>query len=187
MRVRLPPVAPTNRDDGRPWVQGIWGRPVGAEAVLSKLHALYQTMQDEREAYVANVIADLREGNDASLTGVDLVFLSDTITLGVGVEDLKDLGTALLCACTLAQRAMRLALREEPRLVYRGAIAVGSFRLAGPFIVGPAVDEAAELMEVAEGAFVWLTPSAQRAFDYGDFECWDLVPRHPVPVKGGDR
>jgi hypothetical protein len=44
----------------------------------------------------------------------------------------------------------------------RGAVAVGDFLAegSGPFIVGPAVDEAAEAMEASAGAFIMATSSA---------------------------
>jgi hypothetical protein len=37
---------------------------------------------------------------------------------------------------------------------------VGTFEIDENFLIGPAVDEAAECMNIAEGAFVWLTRSA---------------------------
>jgi hypothetical protein len=38
-------------------------------------------------------------------------------------------------------------------------VAFGDFLIEEPFILGPAVDEAAEAERVPEGAFVWLCPS----------------------------
>ena len=39
-------------------------------------------------------------------------------------------------------------------------MSVGFFAIEDNFILGPAVDEAAELMDAADGALVWLAPSA---------------------------
>ena len=53
-----------------------------------------------------------------------------------------------------------LALQEAPALAYRGCIAFGEFDMEEGFVIGGAVDEAAEHMEKAEGAFIWCAPSA---------------------------
>jgi hypothetical protein len=54
--------------------------------------------------------------------------------------------------------------------VLRGCITYGKYEhnttKTGSFIVGPAVDDAAENMEVSQGAFVWLQPEAAVLYRY---------------------
>lgn len=68
----------------------------------------------------------------------------------------------LICNSTI--RVLDIYLKGEPSLVLRGYITYGDYEhditKTGGFIVGPAVDDAAENMEVSEGAFVWLRPEA---------------------------
>ncbi len=68
----------------------------------------------------------------------------------------------LLCASTV--KVLDLYLEGEPSLVLRGCITYGQFEhdtiKTGSFIVGPAVDDAAEFSEISQGAFVWLHPDA---------------------------
>jgi hypothetical protein len=70
-------------------------------------------------------------------------------------------------------------------------MAVGRFEMAGNFIIGPAVDEAAESMDAANAAAVWLTPSAVRAWTTAEFHKDEVfsavVTPCVVPMKGGER
>jgi hypothetical protein len=52
----------------------------------------------------------------------------------------------------------------SPPLIYRGCISAGDFASNSIAFVGPAVDEAGAYHELAQGAFVFLTPSAVSAF-----------------------
>jgi hypothetical protein len=74
----------------------------------------------------------------------------------------------LICASTV--RVLDLYLEREPSLVLRGCITYGKYEhdttRTGSFIVGPAVDDAAEKMEVSQGAFVWLHPEAAELYRY---------------------
>jgi hypothetical protein len=74
----------------------------------------------------------------------------------------------LICASTI--RVLDLYLKGEPGLVLRGCINYGEYEHniieTGSFIVGPAVDDAAENMEVSQGAFVWLRPEAAALYRY---------------------
>ena len=66
----------------------------------------------------------------------------------------------VVCRCvSVGVRAAALATKP---VAYRGAVSVGYFAIEDNFILGPAVDEAAGLMEVADAAVVWLTPSAEK-------------------------
>lgn len=62
--------------------------------------------------------------------------------------------------CRAVQNILELFIREEPPLIMRGCVTFGEHVCKGSFLAGPAVDEAAEHLNIAEGAFVWLHPSA---------------------------
>jgi hypothetical protein len=107
------------------------------------------------------------------LKAVSFGFLSDTVFLGVVHKSSAELQSgaseemldafAVNAAARFIANAIRLAARGEPAWAYRGAIAVGDFETepSSSFFVGPAVDEAAECMNAAQGGFVWVTPRAR--------------------------
>jgi hypothetical protein len=70
--------------------------------------------------------------------------------------------------------------------MYRGVVTFGEAAIEENFVVGPAVDEAAEAMNAAQGALVWLTPSALGVFRPSEPAVHPLV-GYEVPLKGGDR
>ena len=111
-----------------------------------------------------------------------MTFLSDTIA--IGIWDCRDADMALGLMGELVDVAIQSALRTEPFVNLRGVVTYGAFRIEGNFIVGPAVDEAAELEKAAEAALVWLAPSALTV-------CVDdnnpYLARIAVPMKGGQR
>lgn len=138
-----------------------------------------------------------------------LCFLSDTIVVASSITPSPDVETtpsmqalydpnALFDVSNAVAGLQRWMLKSSigPPLAYRGAIAFGEFVIRGPFMIGPAVDEAAESEKWAEGALAWFCPSALRRFEtslqfplFGsprpgrDFpvKYWD------VPLKGGKR
>jgi hypothetical protein len=73
---------------------------------------------------------------------------------------------------------------------YRGAVSVGKFAIDETFLLGPAVDEAAELMDLADGPFVWLAPTAFHLGSFGGSTGVDwerLALKYAVPLKEGRR
>jgi hypothetical protein len=102
--------------------------------------------------------------------------LSDSVAISLRYEDdstrdktrEKSYLVWLICASTI--RVLDLYLKGEPGLVLRGCITYGEYEHntteTGSFIVGPAVDDAAENMEVCQGAFVWLHPTAAEKYRY---------------------
>jgi hypothetical protein len=63
----------------------------------------------------------------------------------------------------------------------------GDLLVDGSFLLGRAVDDVAEYYEAAEGAFVWLMPSADR-LDAAPYppNAWDTMAfKYGVPLKGG--
>jgi hypothetical protein len=91
------------------------------------------------------------------------------------------------CVCGL----VKTALFCEPPLLYRGVVTVGNFEIDENFLLGPAVDEAAELMDLADGPFVWLAPTADtlgHVIRETANDLWkEMAISFPVPLKGGRR
>jgi len=151
--------------------RGIWDRHA-AEGVLDKLKYL---------ASEANEAVEGPLGSLDYLFDVDkqIRFLSDTVVLSCAVQtsqaadsrsfnpDERDhLPTfsdflAVWYVCEIAARFVSAGIAEgEPPLAYRGAIAFNEFEIRDQFMIGPAIDEAAQSERLAEAALVWLCPSA---------------------------
>ena len=92
-----------------------------------------------------------------------VLFLSDTLVVGVDAPQAEkllppDKGRLIHAACMVAQKVAMDLLDMQPPLASRGCATFGRFDMAGNFLIGPAVDEAAELHELADGAFLWIPP-----------------------------
>jgi hypothetical protein len=157
--------------------------------VIKKLRALKHAMAQQTKT-----TKPLRRTGPYITESADVSFLSDTIVVSVrpgrrlpipplaGAQH----GRAVLAAAFYASSVMNEASRsQEPHLAYRGAIGFGQCLKDGAFIIGPAVDEVVSVMDRAQGAFVWLAPSALRAWKAAGIEIGLLVP-YAVPLKGGD-
>lgn len=118
-------------------------------------------------------------------------------------------GFLILTMCGLVSGILRLFLEEEPPLVLRGCISFGPHTSDRQFLVGPAVDRAAEHEPLSEGAFVWLLPDAAKHLTRSlprliDFAIGEMEARkedrdaarnlisatvmdfnYPMPIKGG--
>lgn len=139
-----------------------------------------------------------------------LRFLSDTIVIASSITANPEAEAspsmlagydrdALFDVCNAVAGLQRWMLRSAlgPPLAYRGAIAFGEFLIRGSFLIGPAVDEAAEAEKLAEGALVWFCPSAlKRLTNSLGFDLpgaarpgRDFPVKLPwaVPLKGGHR
>lgn len=66
----------------------------------------------------------------------------------------------MLSGSLIATNLMQDALCGRPQLLFRGCMAAGRLREDVDFLIGPAVDEAAERFEKADGPFFWMSPSA---------------------------
>lgn len=142
--------------------KGIWKKH-DADEVLGKLKRLRRIgtqHEDEGREY-------LDEQHKAGAAKYDLAtrFLSDTICVACWFDDGEVRGRSAECSLIYIVAKMALNMIQEaalsdPVLALRGCISVGEFEIDENFLIGPAVDEAAECMNIAEGAFVWLTQSA---------------------------
>lgn len=90
--------------------------------------------------------------------------MSDTIVVTVIVKGpqapRRGLYRAMLSASLIAGNIMVEAAEGTPALLFRGCLAAGEIKEEVDFLIGPAIDEAAERCEQADGPFFWLAPSA---------------------------
>ena len=132
---------------------------------------------------------------------VRTMFISDTIVFAIWAPDLLAQPSqqqpkllALMThgvVCAIATALGSAAVGKIP-LNYRGAIASGEFLVERGFLVGPAVDEAAELHERADGPFVELSETAAAEFSQFTWGADALlnagtIVKYGVPRKGGKR
>jgi hypothetical protein len=94
-------------------------------------------------------------------------YFSDTIVLAVSFPEnlepnLIDNAFNFIGICSsVCAEAWALA---EPARTLRGCVSYGKFMIDHPYIIGPAVDEAATYHESADGAFIWCTDSVLEAY-----------------------
>lgn len=126
--------------------------------------------------------------------------LSDTIVFALHIPNfepevdplrIRKLEAALTaCAVFAVARIVAVAAHAPVPLNYRGAITWGEFAIHRNYLLGPAIDEVAELHQRTDGAFIELTASAEERMR----EVPDVLPRefrrpllcfeHDVPIKG---
>jgi hypothetical protein len=181
--------------------KGIWNRPEVKDTPGRVVERMVR-LRDDATAQVARMLgrplSELRADPQNAYDDFKISFLSDTVAIGVWVkptlhaddERMRD-RFAVMYGAAFASAVMRCALAEPPRLAFRGALSVGDFEMSNDctFIAGPAVDDAAALHEQAQGAFVWIAPSAMPGAGYAvptvEFSGHRLI-RYRVPLKGGD-
>ncbi len=184
--------------------KGIWQRPEvngNPEVVIRKLEHLDR----EVNLFLDAEFHDRKRAaaNDASVLGAcSAAFLSDTVVLGLAhknehslkarsVSDLKLWST--LVATRFVATILRAAAILTPSLAYRGVVTYGQFRVRGNFVVGSAVDAAAEAMNCAQAAIVSLAPDITELLNrrFSGVEAFDKdqgglpLIRYRVPLKGG--
>jgi hypothetical protein len=153
--------------------KGIWRRPDivdHPEVVINKLVKLQKEANSFLDSQFggAKGRAMLSQDRGNCFDLVHAGFLSDTIVIALARKDAKRLGgeptglpeLAVYQACAQTSSILALGAKTDPALSYRGCISFGDFEVHDNFLIGPAVDEAASLLDLAQGAFVWLSPSA---------------------------
>lgn len=142
--------------------RGIWNRH---DPVLI-LHSLKQ-LQDVVNQHNAIGMKYIYEEHQsiAPHIKVEAIFISDTVCLACWY-DFQEEQEMTLCPLVyilgkVAANLIRESALVNPPRSLRGCISTGLFSISGNFLIGPAVDEAAEYMDVADGAFTFLTPSAE--------------------------
>lgn len=103
---------------------------------------------------------DIRPSGDSPPTDPDdeafVRFLSDTIWIArpfVG-DDPVSILRSFLTVVQLARGAIIASMHGEIPLSLRGVVTVGEFLVNDTFVIGPAIDEAAELEKKANAAIV---------------------------------
>lgn len=135
--------------------KGIWQR-AEPDRVLQQFEAIR-----ERASQVVN--EGIFHAHRMLGFSLQISFLSDTVAIGVSAPAVQNLssndkGRLIHLACIAAQKIAVDFLNMTPPLTVRGAASFGLFELSDRFLIGPAVDEAAELHEMADGAFLWIPP-----------------------------
>src|SRR5207302_870517 len=139
--------------------RGIWKD--STEPLLKKLSNIRRTVD-----------SGLQESEISSMNPEDVEvtirLLSDTVAMGFQPKkDFKNVeltGWAVELAVKVVPDIVRLYLEGDPALALRGCISVGQHLCDGNFLIGPAVDDAAKHMDEAQGAFIWLLPSATERY-----------------------
>jgi hypothetical protein len=170
--------------------KGIWRR-TDVSTLLDKLAAIQEEVKG-RVAGFKSQPTDLHTGK----IDMQVSLISDTVAVSVQYKkeslQIDDLNKAFLVweTCLAAVQVQSLFLLDEPPLVMRGCVTYGDHVVRKNFLVGPAVDEAAQHYELAQGAFIWLSPSAATIYEAGK---WLLGPgdslliEYKVPLKDGQR
>lgn len=124
---------------------------------------------------------------------ISAMAFSDTFLFSVTVEEAREreatlAGAAAGVACGISQIVRKMAQGPVP-LTFRGIITTGDCIIdpENQIFIGPAIDEAAKLMDLANGAFTWLAPSAARLdYTWCTPSSWpDLLVEYSVPLKNG--
>lgn len=138
--------------------KGIWKRS-DSTALLHKLEGIVKSIENQITLKV-QAYEHLKEPIKANAT-----LLSDSVAISLQYDNCFSASVGyksyliwLICSSTI--RVLDLYLEGEPHLVLRGCITYGQYESRGNFIVGPAVDDASENVELSQGAFVWLLPVA---------------------------
>ena len=179
--------------------KGIWKRHA-VENVLGSLRDLVDLVQKD--------VADLVKAISGLSPVIESRFLSDTVVftvahdlpyetapqgnpdvaLGARMVPVGAFTVELACALGALIQA-RGALSPVP-MAFRGAIGFGDYRIERDFLVGPAIDETAAAHERANGAIVWVTPSAEATLRIAGSRPPDsallkrmLIPSFRVPLK----
>jgi|GEM_PF-2370935 len=145
--------------------KGIWRRMENQdpEPLIRKLRQIEDTVSEQLQS--KSGLFEFHKDKDIE---VNVRLLSDTVAISYqGGDDLVEMpkGSVVFALCMTVVEILNLFVKEKPHLVMRGCISYGKHLSEGNFIVGQAVDEAAEHMNIADGAFIWMLPSAANLFN----------------------
>jgi hypothetical protein len=143
--------------------KGIW-KTHSAEHVLSSMK--YLSAESRREAEATE---GAWENPDNLIEWFKVAVISDTVFMAMSGKATGRFSPTEVVHETIgllsgfASLYLQRALGTTPAFLFRGAISFGEVAHEDNFFVGRAVDEAAEYMNLAQGAFLYLAPSALRA------------------------
>lgn len=149
--------------------RGIWNR-VDPEKLITRLHSI------EAEAFSRVVPKYSSSMLSFGAIRFHLRLLSDTVVLSIQYEaaayskgaepDERQKSFLVSIACESASILARLFIDSDVPLPLRGCISFGRHLCEGNFLIGPAVDQAAEYMNEPEGAFIWVLPGVAERHNY---------------------
>jgi len=141
--------------------KGIWKR-ADPELLIQKLLKIEEAVNE----HLVSDVLPLRYLSFGPIRA-HIRLLSDTVAISLQYEEQAGKEpepwqtNVLVCLiCHSIIKILNLFLEGDPPLVLRGCVTYGEHLSNGNFIVGPAVDDAAEHMNIPEGAFVWVHPTA---------------------------
>ncbi len=142
--------------------KGIWQKkdPIKLLSKLKRIQAKVISNEFPKRFGFINHIFD-----DRFITEINL--LSDTIAISVKCQthdkdniNEKHKMYLIIVISLIIIEVLDLYIIDEPKLILRGCVSFGEHIFENNFIVGPAVDETANYMNLAQGAFVWFLPKA---------------------------
>lgn len=149
--------------------KGIWERH-DPDQLLEKLEWLRQKVV-EKHIELGKQYLDEQSKAGAPSTDIDVIFVSDTVCIACWYKLPEDQERTLCSLAYIVGKVIAEMVRESvsslhpPPLSSRGCVSVGEFAHRGSFIMGPAVDEAAKYHQLADGAFIYLAPSAEKCIE----------------------
>jgi hypothetical protein len=144
--------------------KGIWRQVQDVDIIIKKLRGI----QDFKDDPIVKM--------SGSSSGLRLLSLSDSVAICGHISDadprnaVPRAGGLIYQLCVVVNELTRRFGSPPLPMAIRGCIAYGQFRMEDNFILGPAVDTAAELHTAPQGAFVWLSPAARAAIE--NFQLW---------------
>jgi len=158
--------------------KGIWQRFKGKEnIILDRLCEISETVKNEldSEKYSGNLFGEYKSFIKQKDVDFQARFFSDTVFISlVYKNELKEIdenklaikkGQLINAISNIAVKILELFIKSEPYLTMRGCISYGEIVYQRDFYAGPAIDIAAEYMDIADGAFVWLHKSAELYYE----------------------
>jgi hypothetical protein len=142
--------------------KGIWNR-VDPEKLIDRLKAI--------EAEAVSRVMPKYSSSMLSFGAIrfHLRLLSDTVVLSIQYDaaayakgeepDERQKNLLVSVACESAAVLANMFIDNDIPLALRGCVSFGPHICEGNFLVGPAIDQAAEYMNEPEGAFIWALPS----------------------------
>ncbi len=179
--------------------KGIWDHPDvrgHEDRFIDTLRELADATPSTASEDETNLISSLESAflSDTVVVGLTTKSPSEALTMmgSIANEEFLKMVAVKLLAMLVAKITWRAA-QATPVLAFRGCIGFGKFTIADRrFILGSAVDEAAENVNQAEGAFIWLLPSARSvvANCFPEDSWSESLPGRPllpwsVPLKAG--
>lgn len=158
-----------NRDPNLDVIASIRSLRVGAEAAVEKTNKrldgplLYESPWPARAETAVRFLSDtivvaawVQPPNSPEDVVIQGEQGEDTQRVEVAVAMFTDV--LLNLTCQMVANIVKSAAFSPKPIAYRGAIASGRFLVEDNLIVGPAVDAAAEAMDVPDAAAIWLPP-----------------------------